>query len=118
MGIDPAVAVAVRQELSGRAVRQWWVIEQALRLGLPLLPPAEVPLPYFACAHTRQRNRPKVSLFCHIDPAVVAAVRAAAVARGAHHWWVAQEALRLGLPLLPAPDPGLVPDREELAVSA
>ena len=93
-------------------------MERALDLGLPLLGPIDEPLPPFASSRTRQRGRTGVDLFADINPDVIRAVRAAASARGAHVWWVAQEALRLGVPLLPAPNEVLLPTREELLRSA
>jgi len=47
--IDPELVNAVKQAAADRGVRNWWVVEEALRRGLPLVPPAaEEVLPYSA----------------------------------------------------------------------
>jgi hypothetical protein len=60
-------------------------------------------LPHFAYDHTRQRGRDTVDIFAAIAIDVADAIRDAARARHAHVWWVTEEALRHGLPLLPPP---------------
>jgi len=91
----------------------WWVLEHAVRAGLPLLPPPgfeaeladEVPAPQLSVEwmsrKTRPRGRPTTALFAKIHPEVVAAINQDVEARDAHHWWVVEQALRLGLHLLP-----------------
>ena len=116
---DARVANDVRQAAHDRGIRLWALVEQALELGLPLLPPVGEALPDFAYDTVHRRGRTVSRLFVTVAPHVVAAVRTAATERHAHAWWVAQEALTLALPLLPAPTrvPAL-DDDEELRQSA
>jgi len=116
--IDPDVADSVRQLAAAGNLPLWRVVQDGLVRGLPQLPPPDDALPYVAYHHTRQRGRPRAALFLEIAEATAQAVRNAATARHAHIWWVAQEALRLGLPLLPVPNPALAFDGEELLQSA
>jgi len=116
--IDPNVADSVRQLAAAENLKLWCVVQDGLVRGLPQLPPADDALPHFAYDHTRQRGRLTAILFIEIAEAAVQALRNAAAARHAHIWWVAQEALRLGLPLLPVPNPALAFDGEELPQSA
>lgn len=116
--LDPDVADSVRQLAAAGNLQLWRVVQDGLVRGLPQLPPADDALPHFAYHHTRQRGRPTAILFLEIAEATVQALRNAAAARHAHIWWVAQEALRLGLPPLPVPHPGLAFDGEELPHSA
>lgn len=115
---DAEFAGIVRQAATDRGLRLWAAVEATLELGLPLLPPADEALPTFAYDTVHQRGRTVSLLFATIAPHVVAAVRAAAAARHAHVWWIAQEALRLGLPLLPVPDRAPALDDEEVDRSA
>lgn len=116
--IDPSVADNVRQLAAARNLQLWCVVQDGLVRGLPQLPPADDALPHFAYDHTRQRGRPGAVLFIAIAGVAAQAVRSAATVRHAHVWWVAQEALRLGLPLLPVPNPALAFEGEELLQSA
>jgi hypothetical protein len=112
--IDPAVALAVRRVTAERGAQLWWVLEHAVRAGLPLLPPPGfetdlgglVPTPQLSTVEwmsrkTRPRGRPTTALFAKIHPEVVAAINQDVEDRDAHHWWVVEQALRLGLNLLP-----------------
>lgn len=116
---DAHVADNVRRAAHDRGIRLWALVEQALELGLPLLPPVGEALPDFAYDTVHRRGRTVSRLFVTVAPPVVAAVRAAAAERHAHAWWIAQEALTLALPLLPTPTrvPALNDD-EELRQSA
>jgi len=116
--IEPSLADNVRQLAAAGNLQLWCVVQDGLVRGLPQLPPADDALPHFAYDHIRQRGRPVAVLFLEIAEATAQAVRNAAAARHAHIWWVAQEALRLGLPLLPVPNPALAFDGEELLQSA
>ncbi len=116
---DAHVADDVRRAALARGIRLWALVEQALELGLPLLPPVGDALPDFAYDTVHRRGRTVSRLFVTVAPPVVAAVRTAAAERHAHAWWIAQEALTLALPLLPTPTrvPAL-DDDEELRQSA
>lgn len=116
--LDPGVADSVRQLAAAGNLHLWCVVQDGLVRGLPQLPPADDALPHFAYDHTRQRGRLVAGLFLEIAEATAHAVRSAATARHAHIWWVAQEALRLGLPPLPVPNPVLAFEGEELPESA
>jgi hypothetical protein len=116
--IDPSVVDKVRQLAAAGNLQLWCVVQDGLVRGLPQLPAADDALPHFAYDHTQQRGRPAAALFLEIAEATAQAVRSAAAARHAHVWWIAQEALRLGLPPLPVPNPGLAFDGEELPESA
>lgn len=122
MRIDPAVALAVRRVTADRGAQLWWVLEHAVRAGLPLLPPpgaetdlaGEFPAPQLSTVEwmsrkTRPRGRPTTALFAKIHPDVVAAINQDVEARDAHHWWVVEQALRLGLNLLPATEQEVLP---------
>jgi len=112
--IDPAVAMAVRRVASQRGAQLWWVLEHAVRAGLPLLPPPgfetdlagsvttnQLSAVEWMNRKTRPRGRPTTALFAKIHHEVVAAINQDVEARDAHHWWVVEQALRLGLNLLP-----------------
>jgi len=116
--IDPNVADSARQLAAAGNLHLWCVVQDGLVRGLPQLPAADDALPPFAYHHTRQRGRLVAVLFLEIAEATAQALRSAATARHAHIWWVAQEALRLGLPPLPVPNPALAFDGEELPESA
>ncbi len=120
--IDPAVAMAVRRVTAERGAQLWWVLEHAVRAGLPLLPPpgfetelaGAFPIPQLSAVewmnrNTRPRGRPRTALFAKIHPEVVAAINHDVEARDAHHWWVVEQALRLGLNLLPPTDQEVLP---------
>ncbi len=66
----------------------WWHIHMSLR---------------------KQRGRAREALFADIDPQVMEAVRQATAARGVHQWWVVEQALRAGLPLIPQPEQEVLP---------
>jgi hypothetical protein len=99
--VEPELAAALRQTAADHDVQLWHIVEDALRLGLPLIPPVGEALPLFAPVKTRQRGHKRVTVYSDIDLGVADAARAAAAERHAHLWWVVQEALTLGLPLLP-----------------
>jgi len=61
-------------------------------------------------AATRRRPRAREPLFVELDPNLIETVRQMTAARGVHQWWVVEEALRRGLPLLPAPEQEVLPD--------
>jgi hypothetical protein len=52
----------------------------------------------------RLRGRPRAALFADIDPQLLDVARQEAGARGVHLWWVVEQAMRAGLPLIPRPD--------------
>jgi hypothetical protein len=115
--IRPDLGAEVRQQAGARGVHQWWVLENALRLGLPLLPPPGQETLFAQSDEgagrldvtgmsrkTRWRGRPHVSLFAQVDPQLVRKLAREVSARDAHQWWVLENAVRLGLPLLPEPE--------------
>jgi len=107
--IDPDVAAAVKLEAANRGTYHWWVVQEALRRGLPTVPQANEPgLPRGAYQAHRNRYRPRAMLFVYIDPKLVADIRRHAAGQ-LHHWWVAEEALRRGLPLLSATEQEVLP---------
>jgi hypothetical protein len=120
--IDPAVAMAVRRVAAERGTQLRWVLEHAVRVGLPLLPPpgfetdpghadtaVQLSTVEWMSRKTRPRGRPTTALFAKISRDVVDAINQDVEARGAHHWWVVEQALRLGLNLLPASDQEVLP---------
>lgn len=111
--VEPDLAAILRRTAIDRGVQLWHIVEDALELGLPLLPPVGEALPPFAYNNTRQRGRQRVSVFVLIDTSVSDSVRDAAAARHAHMWWVVGEALRCGLPLLPPPRRAAALDYDE-----
>jgi len=115
---DADVAEVVRKAAHARAIPLWAVVEAALTLGLPLLEPANQALPDYAYDTVHRRGRAISVLFVTIDPDLIAATRAAAAERHAHLWWVAQDGIARGLPLLPAPMRVPALDDEELPESA
>jgi hypothetical protein len=100
---DTSVANLVRRAAVGRGDLQWAVVEAALQHGLPRLAPADAPLPHYAYDHTKLHGRDFTQMKIALAPAVAAQLHAAAAERHAHMWWVAQEAIQLGIPLLPEP---------------
>jgi len=101
--VDPDLAAAIKIEAANRGIYQWWVVQEALRRGLPTVPPADEPgLPRVAYQAHRNRLRPRAMVSAYIDSKIIADIRSHAAGQ-LHYWWVAQEALRRGLPLLPAP---------------
>jgi hypothetical protein len=100
---EPSVTDEVRRIARDRNLQHWVVVQAALELGLPRLAPLGDALPEYAYANRRRRGHEVAQMRVEINPAVADAVRTAASERNAHAGWVAQEALTLGLPLLPPP---------------
>ena len=111
--MTPQLAEAVRRSAAQRDVSRWRALEDALTAGLPTLQPVGEPLPHVAYDHTRRRGQATVGIYAEISIAVADDIRAAAAERHAHVWWVVEEALRLGLPLLPPPTRVPVLDYDE-----
>jgi hypothetical protein len=106
--IDPRLAAEVRHTAAARGMPNWWVIQEALQRGLHLLPaPGDEAVPPTAYVGRRDR-RPHEDLFVDVAPELVEEVRQA---RGSsfNQWWVVQEAIRQGLPLLPASEQEVLP---------
>ncbi len=107
--IDPALAAEVRHTAATMGVRHWWIVQEALRRGLPLLPsPDKDGLPRGAYLGHRDRRRSREALFVDISPEMLEDIGRAAAPRF-NRWWVVQEALRSGLPLIPAPGQEVLP---------
>ena len=107
--IAPDLVSEVKLQATRRGTYQWWVVQEALRRGLPSVPPADaVGLPQDAYQARRNRRRPRALLFAYIDPQLVADIGRHAAGQ-LHHWWVTEEALRRGLPLLPSPEQEVLP---------
>ncbi len=107
--VDPDLAAAVKLEAANRGTYHWWVVQEALRRGLPTVPQADEPgLPRGAYQAHRNRRRARAMLFAYIDPTIIADIRRHAAGQ-LHHWWVAEEALRRGLPLLPVTEQEVLP---------
>ena len=111
--IDAQLAAATRAAAANRGLPIWRVFEDAIGLGIEYLPPVADALPEYAYSHTKVRGRTRAALFVYADPDVVDALRAAASARDAHLWWVIEQALQHGLPLLPPPTRVPVLDYDE-----
>lgn len=121
VNLDPALVATVRQEAVSRGVQQWWVVDAAVRRGLPLLPPPGQET-LFANSETgddrldvtgmsrktRARGRPAVAVFAEVHEDLIHMLAQEVTARDAHQWWVVENALRLGLPLLPEPGQGVM----------
>ncbi len=121
--IHPDLVAAIRQQAVARGVQQRWVLEHALRAGLPLLPPPgretlfasseigdnDAQLSVTGMSRkTRWRGRPQTSVFATVHPELIEMLAQEVTARDAHQWWVVENALRLGLPLLPEPEQGVM----------
>jgi len=107
--VDSALAAAIKLEAANRGTYHWWVVQEALRRGLPIVPAADdADLPRDAYQAHRNRRRPRAMVFAYIDPTIIADIRRHAAGQ-LHHWWVAEEALRRGLPLLPASEQEVLP---------
>lgn len=119
--IDPDLANTIRQQAAARGVHQWWILEHAMLAGIPLLPPpgqetlfANSETGYAQLSvtgmsrRTRWRGRPQLSVFTTLKPGLIEMLAQEVAARDAHQWWVVENALRLGLPLLPEPEQGVM----------
>ncbi len=61
-------------------------------------------------APKKPRRRAREAVFVELDPQLLESVRQITAERGVHQWWVIEEALRRGLPLLPAPEQEVLPE--------
>ncbi len=61
-------------------------------------------------APRKPRRRAREAVFVELDPQLLETVRQVTAERGVHQWWVIEEALRRGLPLLPAPEQEVLPE--------
>jgi len=61
-------------------------------------------------APKKPRRSAREAVFVELDPKLLENVRRITAERGVHQWWVIEEALRRGLPLLPSPEQEVLPE--------